>query len=155
MVNAKTRCLVAFTAFAILCATGARSARAADGDALPYAKGYLLTGNYVAGGVDLAPQSKGNGFLTGTIPMSGVPANADILAAYLYWETISSKISQVDGVLFRGSPVAVVKATSRALTGPTAACWSGGSDLTLTAFRADVLRYLPQQKDANGIPTGK
>ena len=57
-------------------------------EALPFSNSYSITGNYVVGGVDLAPQSGANGFVTGTIPMSGVPANADILAAFLYWETI-------------------------------------------------------------------
>ena len=53
----------------------------------PYSTGFLVTGNYVVGGVDVQGQSA-NGFSTGTIHISGVPANADILAAYLYWETI-------------------------------------------------------------------
>src|SRR5207344_1634563 len=70
-------------------------------DALPYAKGFLITGDYAVGSVDLAPASGGGGFLTGTIPMSGVPANADILAAYLYWETISTSPAQLAGAKFR------------------------------------------------------
>ena len=40
-----------------------------------------------------------NGFSTGTIPMSGVPQDADILAAYLYWETID----------LPGSPISIRK----------------------------------------------
>src|SRR5258706_10216658 len=126
-------------------------------DALPFSKSYLVTGNYVVGGVDLVPQSGTHGFITGTIPMSGVPANADILAAFLYWETISTQISQVDGAQFRGSPITVVKASSRPLDPATAACWSagGGAGYTMTMFRADVLRLLPEQVDANGTPTGK
>ena len=48
---------------------------------LPYSNGFLVTGNYVVGGVDLQPGQVVNGLQTGTIPMSGVPANADILAA--------------------------------------------------------------------------
>src|SRR5262245_48064100 len=63
---------------------------------------FTLTGDYVVAGVDLRPQSQGNGFVTGTIQVSGVPANADIVAAYLYWETIWSNPSQLDGALFRG-----------------------------------------------------
>src|SRR4030095_809424 len=55
------------------------ASRAQNGDALPFSKAYSVTGNYVVGAVDLAPQSGGGGFLTGTIPMNGVPANADIL----------------------------------------------------------------------------
>ena len=91
--------------------------------------------------------------------MSGVPANADILAAFLYWETISTQISQVDGAKFRGNPVTVVKATSTRLDGDAASCWSPVSgprpSYTLTMFRADVLRFLPLQKDSNGNITSK
>ena len=79
---------------------------AAASDPLPYTGGFLLTGNYVVGSVDLQGQSA-NGFQTGTIHMSGVPANADILAAYLFWETIDLPGSpnldpQATPVLFRG-----------------------------------------------------
>ena len=55
-------------------------------DALPFAKSYTVTGNYMVGGVDVAARNAVNGFVTDTIPMKGVPENADILAAFLYWE---------------------------------------------------------------------
>src|SRR5512143_2369271 len=64
--------------------------QAQAGDALPFSKGFLVTGDYVVGGVDLDPHSAANGFITGTISMNGVPANSEILAAYLYWEMIST-----------------------------------------------------------------
>src|SRR5580765_5883286 len=48
-------------------------------NSLPFAKQFLIPGNYVVGSVDLLPASQGNGFITGTIPVSGVPANAEIL----------------------------------------------------------------------------
>src|SRR5688572_257230 len=149
---------------AIVCALVAVSAltqptgQAQVANALPFAKRYTVTGNYVVGGVDLRPQARSNGFVTGAIAMSGVPANADILAAFLYWETISTSKAQVDGVKFRGIPVNVVKGSSVTLNRPTAPCWSGaGSNATFTMsmYRADVLRYLPPQLDADGLPTGK
>ena len=99
------------------------------GDALPYANGYksyFIPGNYVVGSVDLAPQNTVNGALSGEIEISGVPQNADILAAFLYWETISTNIAQVDGAKFRGRPITVVKASSVPLTGNNASCWSSG-----------------------------
>ena len=80
-----------------------------SGDALPFAKSFLITGDYAVGSVDLTPQSGGGGFLTGTVPMTGVPANAEVLAAYVYWETISTNVAQVDGARFRGEPMTVVK----------------------------------------------
>jgi hypothetical protein len=127
--------------------------------ALPFAKNFLITGNYVVGSVDLAPQSGANGFLTGTIPVSGVPATAEVLAAYLYWETISTDIAQVDGAEFRGSPIVVVKQSYSTLTGGTAQCWTSGggsgASYRMTMFRADVLRQLPIETDSTGKPTGR
>src|SRR6266702_4824865 len=63
---------------------------------------YMVTGDYVVGGVGLSGLGDGSGFATGTItiPDTGayasgmapqqVPAGADIVAAYLYWETVES-----------------------------------------------------------------
>jgi hypothetical protein len=120
-------------------------------DALPYSEGYLITGNYVVGGIDLQGQNT-----TGTIHMSGVPADADILAAYLYWETIADDGAAPTTPTFRGSPLTVVKASSQPLVGSTAACWSSsGTPVTATMYRADVRRLLPVRRDAQGQPTGK
>jgi len=83
-----------------------------------------------------------------------VPDNADILAAFLYWETIWTDSAQVHGAKFRGSSIPFAKVASQPLVGNTAACWSGGggngAKYTATTFRADVLRFLPRRKDANG-----
>ncbi|HMJ84258.1 MAG TPA: hypothetical protein VK504_13855, partial [Vicinamibacterales bacterium] len=116
---------------------------------LPYSTGFLVTGNYVVGAVDVEGQST-NGVATGTILMAGVPANADILAAYLYWETIDLPGSLnlnplTTPVKFRGQPVTdanvkVVKGSS--VPGIGASCYSSGTPLTLTMFRADVLHLL-------------
>jgi hypothetical protein len=130
-------------------------------DPLPYAGGYLITGDYAVGGVDVSGSAV-DGFVTGTIPMSGVPADAEIIDAVLYWETITTQadISQAAGVQFRGVDIDIhdtwtVKKYSQDLTGQTASCWSSGSPLMMTMFRAHVLHYLPEQTDANGAPTGK
>src|SRR5437867_6638524 len=76
---------------------------------LPYSNGFLVTGNHVVGGVDLTASINPSvgGFSTGTINIASVPANADILAAYLYWETIhlTSVTSPEAGVQFDGSDV--------------------------------------------------
>ena len=60
----------------------------AQAPTLKYFSSFTVRGNYVVAGVDLLPQSAQNGTVTGTIQVSGVPPNADIVAAYLYWETI-------------------------------------------------------------------
>ncbi len=74
---------------------------AAPGDALPYERGFLITGNYVVGGVDFTPQQNpadSNGFSTGSIRFNPnpainntnpgidntVPAGSEIVGAYLY-----------------------------------------------------------------------
>ena len=143
---------------ALLCALPCAQAQAAD--ALPLAKTYLVTGNYVVGSVDFDPRTAVNGSITGTVPMSGVPANADILAAFLYWEMISTQTPLlVAPAKFNNFDLNVVKGSGQALTGNTASCWSSGggsgATYTMTMFRADVLRFLPEQMDANGKPTGR
>src|SRR5205823_1108753 len=97
-------------------------------------------------------------FVTGTIPIGGVPANAEIIAAFLYWETISTDVAQHKGVTFRGSPVTVAVAKSKPLVDASASCWVGGranANYSITMFRADVMHLLPEQKDVHGTPTGR
>jgi hypothetical protein len=148
-------------------------------DALPYSKGFLVTGNYVVGGIDLHPQINApvNGFATGEIhignvapnPETGepgniVPAGADIVAAFLYWEAVHPTLgedvpSPVEGVKFRNSPISptAIKGTSLPLSGNLATCWgaAGGAGASVTMFRADVLHLLPKQYDAQNKWTGK
>ena len=95
-----------------------------------------------------------NSFSTGTLTISGVPPNADILAAYLYWETIHlSTVSNPQvGVEFDGRNVndpdipLVKKGADLPLTG--GACYgSGNASYELTMMKADVLRlpYVPKR----------
>jgi hypothetical protein len=122
-------------------------------DALNYFKNYFVTGDYVVGGVGLrglgmfsAPL--GGSFATGTIniggagPVNGVPA--EIVAAFLYWETEESAPSPVAMKgFFDGHPI-----VGKILGNPNnPACWSsGGTSGSAVAagrvYRADVLRYL-------------
>jgi hypothetical protein len=158
--------LLSFVALAWLALSGAGiHAQAPPSDALPYSKGYLVTGNYVASGVDLTEQANpidANGFSTGTIHINGVPRDADIVAAYMYFETITltSDLSEAAGVTFRGQTVLLndliaVKKSSQLLTGSSASCWSSGVPLTMTMVRVDVLRWLPIRPDKDDKPTGK
>jgi hypothetical protein len=96
-------------------------ARADDGGQLHYFKNYFVTGDFVVAGVGL--RGKGvNGFATGKINMSEVPCTdgsskyvgcsklgavpADIVAAFLYWETeeTSNEPSSTIGY-FRGNKI--------------------------------------------------
>jgi hypothetical protein len=160
MTQPLARCGRAFPAAVVLLLLLVAQAggRAQTSDALPYANGFLLTGNYVVGGVDL-PKSGGVGTISFNAASGNlVPENADIVAAYLYWETITSAADPVFGATFRGTPIQAAKAsTITSLPGQGANCWgsAGGSTSALAMFRADVLHALPKQLDANGHWTGK
>ncbi len=48
---------------------------------LPYSRGFLITGDYRVAGISTA---------AGTLAMEGVPADADLVGAFLFWETVHS-----------------------------------------------------------------
>ena len=125
---------------------------------------YTVTGDYVVGGVGLSGLGDGSGFATGTItipdpaayatnvPAQHVPAGADVVAAFLYWETVeSSGTFAGQNGFFRGYPI-----TGVALGNPNApVSWSSGGcagssqgSKTMVAYRADVSNLIPV--DANG-----
>ena len=69
--------------------------------------------------------------MTGTIHMgttsdNTVPANADIVGAFLYWESIYAGATPPTGVQFRGIPAPAIKITPQLLTQDTP-CWATGS----------------------------
>jgi hypothetical protein len=120
---------------------------------LTFFKNYFITGDYVVGGVGLRGHGV-NGLATEAITIEGVPADADIVAAFLYWQVVTTTSDGPDSgsleAKFKGHPL-------RSASGPfakvlstqgTAPCWasggstgaSGGSKATYT-YRADVLRY--------------
>jgi MBG domain (YGX type)/Galactose oxidase, central domain len=124
-------------------------------DALNYTKNYYVTGDVVTGGVGSMRGTGVNGFATRTFDFSGVPAGADIVAAFLYWETVETTTvpSAVNGFLGVG-PTGSVPIASNAIVGAVrgnsmnTACWSSGgtggaSSASGRVYRADVLRYLP------------
>ena len=152
-------------------------------DALKFFKSYIGTGDYVVGGAalrgqgtaDAATQAITGGvgsYAKGTIHMSGVPGytangvpqHADILAAFLYWETIAGPgVNQSLLTLgtFRGLKVVGTRITTPGITA-LACVGSGGGNgnqsgaQTLLTYRADVLRYLPYKKDpVTGRPLGQ
>src|SRR5262252_5320634 len=64
---------------------------------LNFENNYFVTGDYVVSGVGLRGLGV-NGFATkqftmpdaNSVPSAGVPPGADIVAAFLYWETVES-----------------------------------------------------------------
>src|SRR6185503_7202756 len=94
---------------------GSQPVRTDPQDALRFFRNYFVTGDYVVGGVGLrtidgtADDQDGlaDGFATRTIHVSevngnGVPADANILAAFLYWQTVvtTNQGSATDGAQF-------------------------------------------------------
>ena len=123
------------------------------GGGLSYFKNYFVTGDYVAAGVGM--QRTGvNGFATGTITIdpAKIPAGAEIVAAYLYWQTVSSSgapdPSALRGARFKKNDVSKIAILLD--KAGTAACWSNGGGTgqnhgsrATWSFRADVLRFFP------------
>ena len=111
---------------------------------------YFVTGDYASAGVTLRGTGQ-NGMATGTITISagtqsgvGVPNGADILDAYLYWETVESTQSPSGGNgTFRGYPI-----TGQQI-GSDQPYTDGAFSGTLRVYRADVNAYF--SADANGI----
>jgi hypothetical protein len=112
---------------------------------------YFVTGDYVSAGVSLRGTGAG-GMATGAITIAsspaggnaGVPDGADILAAYVYWETLEDTPSASGGSgTFRGYSI-----TGQQI-GTDQPNPDGSSNGTLRVYRADVNAYLPV--GANGI----
>ena len=133
-------------------------------DSLTFFKNYFVTGDYVVGGVGLRGRGDLTGFATGTIgipdqnsvPAAGVPAGADIVGAFLYWQTVEKSQSARAGQngFFNGYAIA-----GKLLGNNNApVSWSGGGcagssngTTTLRTYRADVR---PLLKVVNGVVQG-
>jgi sugar lactone lactonase YvrE len=113
---------------------------------------YFLTGDYVSAGVTLRGTGVG-GLATGSITIpsytqsatQGVPDGADIIDAFLYWETIenTATASSTNGT-FNGYSI-----TGQQIGTDIPNYVDGKLTGTLRAYRADVNLYLPI--GANGV----
>src|SRR5215510_13736890 len=135
----------------------------AQADALSFFKNYFVTGDYVVGSVGLrglGGLSGTPGIARGTIAISGVPAKAEIVAAFLYWQVVSKASLGPDsgafGTRFDGYTLASTGGPlAKALVSDgTSPCWSGGGGTGASdgqhrtyTYRADVLRFLPVDPD--------
>ncbi len=139
---------------------------------LSFSKNYFLSGgDYVVGGVGLRGLGDATGFATGRISIpdtvqpnaTGVPDGADIVAAFLYWETAEKSASALAGqqgffgpVSSNGTTVSSHPIIGTVLgSGNAPPSWSSGGcagasngTTTLRAYRADVRPFLPV--DGNG-----
>ncbi len=140
-----TRVLLTLAIAALVVQPGSGTLEArAPGDALGFFKNYFITGDYVVGGVGV----NGNG--QGTIAVEGVPPDADLAAAYLYWQVVDKNNRGAEagglGVTFRGHQLSNTDGSfGKLLAAGTAACTSGGGGAsgsgTTYTYRADVLRF--------------
>jgi len=153
----------------------AQTGLAQNADQLGIFKNYFVTGDYVVGGwVKGASDGKlttGTIAIPDTIPNSGkqpvqagvvsqIPVGADIVAAYLYWQTVeSTNVGSQTGVngTFNGYAIAGVNLPLANPNAPTS--WSGGGcagnnngSKTIHVYRADVKPYLPVDL-TSGSPT--
>jgi hypothetical protein len=136
-------------------ATTPRAAAHAQTAPLNFFKSYFETGGHFAAGVSLKGTGV-NGFAQGTITIGpdspsvkGIPAGADVLAAFLYWQTVTSTTGNgTTGAFFNGAALDDKTAVIAKSLNPngTAPCWSsggatgdGGNGKALRAYRADVL----------------
>ncbi|MGB9232275.1 MAG: kelch repeat-containing protein, partial [Terracidiphilus sp.] len=120
---------------------------------LTFENNYFVTGDYASGGVTLRGTGV-NGMATGVIMIpdsttspgsQGVPDGADIIDAYLYWETLeNTPTPSANTGTFLGYPVTGQQVGSD-LTNYTDGAFTG----TLRAYRADVNTYIPV--GANGV----
>ena len=131
-------------------------------------KDYFVTGDYAVGSVGLRGLGGASGLATGTIRIpdntvgttgtaqvngGSVPAGADIVAAYLYWQTVESSQAPMAGQKGYFNSFPIVGFPLPSSTGPVS--WSSGGCVgasngtkTLQTYRADVRPYL--KLDANG-----
>ncbi|MEA3140644.1 MAG: hypothetical protein QOK23_2813 [Gammaproteobacteria bacterium] len=123
--------------------------------ALSFFKNYFVTGDYVAAGVGL--RGKGvNGIATGTITIdpSQVPAGAEIVAAYLYWETLGPNSGPVSSTLAgaRFQKNDISRSAVLVNSGGSPGCAAsggddredeggGGASSSVYVYRSDVLPY--------------
>src|ERR1700730_1241590 len=142
---------------------------------LSFENNYFVTGDYVVAGVGLRGLGV-NGFATqpftmpdaNSVPATGVPPGADIVAAFLYWETVESPETTLAGEsgffrpVFPGGPATGYPITGVVLGNPNApVSWSSGGcsgssqgSKTMRTYAADVSRFLPQDAQGNVLANG-
>jgi hypothetical protein len=145
----------------IVVVAASQPTRTAEGDALKFFQNYFVTGDYAVGGIGL--RGKGiNGIARAAIPFTGVPEDADVLAAFVYFQLVvtNQTMRPLQNARFRGQPIEDVAE----LLNPqgTTPCWSSGGGTgssngahQLLSYRLDALRFLERELDADGKPTGR
>ena len=112
-------------------------------NALNFMDNYFVTGDYSAAGVDLHAVTPVSGMVTGTISIAGVPAGADIVNAFLYWQTAENPSSSPSGqAVFNGyAIIGNVLGSDLPLMGLS---WGPLGGLVMRSYRAEVYPLLPR-----------
>ncbi|HXH49237.1 MAG TPA: hypothetical protein VNM47_07810, partial [Terriglobia bacterium] len=166
------RCLMAAAvAFALLSMPAVSQTALAQSDPLNFGNNYFVTGDYVVAGVGLRGLGGSTGYATGTInmpdlysePATGVPAGAQVIAAFLYWQTVESSQTTFAGQqgffrpVYTGGPSTGYAITGTVLGNPNApVAWSSGGcsgnsqgSKTIRTYRADVRPFLRVDSEGN------
>jgi X-X-X-Leu-X-X-Gly heptad repeat protein len=142
---------------------------------LNFSNNYFVTGDYVVSGVGLRGLGV-NGYATkqftmpdaNSVPSTGVPSGADIVAAFLYWETVESSQTAFAGQngffrpVFQGGPATGYPITGVILGNPNApVSWSSGGcsgnaqgSKTMRVYGADVRPLLALDSKGNVLANG-
>jgi len=142
---------------------------------LNFSNNYFVTGDYVVAGVGLRGLGV-NGYATkkftmpdaNSVPSTGVPSGADIVGAFLYWETVESSQTAFAGQngffrpVFPGGPATGYPITGVLLGNPNApVSWSSGGcsgnsqgSKTMRVYGADVRPFLPLDSKGNVLTNG-
>ena len=145
---------------------------------LNFGNNFFVTGDYVVAGVGLRGLGDASGYAEGTItmpdgntvssdPSGGVPDGAQVVAAYLYWQTVESSQTTYAGQhgFFGpspGGPTDGYAITGTRLGNPNApVAWSSGGcsgnaqgSKTIRTYRANVLPFLPVDSQGNVLANG-
>src|SRR3954467_13448409 len=120
-----TTAFIALTTSALLLAGQTAQAQV---NAPTFSKNYFVTGDVIVSGVALKGTGS-KGFATGqiTVPAAAMPANAEPIAAFLYWMTVGSdtdRAGALAGAQFKGHNIASLSKVLNPLG--TSPCWSSG-----------------------------
>jgi len=143
---------------------------------LNFGNNFFATGDYVVAGVGLRGLGDATGYATGTIsmpdtlsvPATGVPPGAQIVAVLLYWQTVESSQTAFVGQqgffrpVFAGGPATGYPITGLPLGDPSApVSWSAGGcagsaqgSKTIRTYRSDVRTLLPVDSEGNVMANG-
>jgi hypothetical protein len=173
----KNRFVYLFVVLGLLSTTAQLSF--AQSNPLGFSRNYFVTGDYIVGGVGLQGLGDGSGFATGiinipdknSVPATGVPNGAEIVAAFLYWQTVEKSATSFTGqngffgpivdnsdgstTAFRYAISGITLSASSPIGWGSGGC-AGASNGTkvLRTYRADVRPFLKLDADGNAVGNG-